>query len=271
LMTSVSEPGAFLNKAGSLDHVARSNAERLRDLRAAKRELAATHADAGREFAAERATQQKLTKTKDAILASVARQEKLVAKLVTADERAAAARAAAAQRAAALRLFARKRAAADAATERAQRARASRDANRAEPPADRDNSSGDNGGDNAVANVPVTGRGAAAVRFAYDQIGKPYSWGQDGMGSFDCSGLTSRAWGSAGVSLSHSSRAQFGEGRRVSRSEIEPGDLVFFGSPIHHVGIYVGGGQMINAPQTGDQVGVRAAFRGDYVGAVRPG
>jgi cell wall-associated NlpC family hydrolase len=119
--------------------------------------------------------------------------------------------------------------------------------------------------------VAVTGRGAAAVRFAYEQLGKPYSWGQDGMSSFDCSGLTSRAWAAAGVSLSHSSRAQAGEGRRVSRSELQPGDLVFFGSPIHHVGIYVGGGQMINAPQSGESIGVRYAFRGDYAGAVRPG
>ena len=78
------------------------------------------------------------------------------------------------------------------------------------------------------------------------------------------------AWGHAGVSLPHSSQAQYGSGQHVSRADIQPGDLVFFGSPIHHVGMYVGNGNMIDAPQTGDVVKIQSAFRGDYVGAVRP-
>jgi cell wall-associated NlpC family hydrolase len=270
LMTSVSEPAAFLDKASALDHVARSNAERLRDLRAARRELAATQADANRAYAAEQATQRKLTKTRDLIVAAVARQEKLVATLVTADERAAAARAAAEQRAAAA-LLAHKREVASLAAKRSRLLRASRNNVRSAPESNGAGNGDSSAGGDPGGDVPVTGRGAVAVRFAYAQIGKPYSWGQDGMSSYDCSGLTSRAWAAAGVSLSHSSRAQAGEGRRVSRSELQPGDLVFFGSPIHHVGIYVGGGQMINAPQSGDTIGVRNAFRGDYAGAVRPG
>jgi cell wall-associated NlpC family hydrolase len=71
------------------------------------------------------------------------------------------------------------------------------------------------------------------------------------------------------VSLPHYSRAQFNEGRHVSQGELMPGDLVFFGSPIHHMGLYVGGGNMIHAPQTGDVVKVSSAFRSDYAGAVR--
>jgi len=61
------------------------------------------------------------------------------------------------------------------------------------------------------------------------------------------------------------------DSQRVGRSELQPGDLVFFGSPIHHVGIYVGGGKMINSPETGERVGVRSMERGDYVGGGRPG
>ena len=117
---------------------------------------------------------------------------------------------------------------------------------------------------------PASGRPRVAVQAAYDQLGKPYSWGASGPSSYDCSGLTMWAWGKAGVSLPHSSQAQYSSGRHVSRSNIEPGDLVFFGSPIHHVGIYIGGGNMIDAPHSGDVVKIQPAFRDDYVGAVRP-
>ena len=112
-------------------------------------------------------------------------------------------------------------------------------------------------------------RGALVVRAAYAELGKPYVWAADGPDTFDCSGLTMFVWAKAGVSLPHSSRAQFGEGTRVSQGELRPGDLVFFGSPIHHVGIFVGGGSYIAAPQTGDVVSVRSMGRSDYVGAVR--
>jgi cell wall-associated NlpC family hydrolase len=74
-----------------------------------------------------------------------------------------------------------------------------------------------------------------------------------------------------GVGLPHSSRAQYNVGQRVSRANLKPGDLVFFGrSRIHHVGIYVGGNQYIHAPSTGDVVKVSSLNRTDYVGAVRP-
>lgn len=77
-------------------------------------------------------------------------------------------------------------------------------------------------------------------------------------------------WAKAGVSLPHSSKAQYAGGRKVSRDDLQPGDLVFYGSPIHHVGIYVGGSKMISAPHSGDVVKLQDALRKDYVGAVRP-
>jgi cell wall-associated NlpC family hydrolase len=117
---------------------------------------------------------------------------------------------------------------------------------------------------------PASGRAGVAVREAYRKLGSPYKWAAAGPDRFDCSGLTMWVWGKAGVSLPHSSKAQYSGGRKVSRGDLAPGDLVFYGSPIHHVGIYVGGGRMISAPQTGDVVKVQNAFRGDYVGAVRP-
>jgi cell wall-associated NlpC family hydrolase len=78
------------------------------------------------------------------------------------------------------------------------------------------------------------------------------------------------AWASAGVSLPHSSQAQFASLPHVSEAQLAPGDLVFFGSPIHHVGMYLGGGMMIHAPQTGDVVKISAVWRSDYAGAARP-
>lgn len=114
-------------------------------------------------------------------------------------------------------------------------------------------------------------RGAAAVRWAETALGRPYVWAASGPGSFDCSGLTMWAYGRAGVSLPHSSRSQIGSGTRVARSDLQPGDLVFFGSPIHHVGMYVGGGDFIEAPHAGASVRIASlGGRGDYAGACRP-
>jgi len=84
------------------------------------------------------------------------------------------------------------------------------------------------------------------------------------------SGLTSWVWRAAGVSLPRTSRDQYAQGRKVARADIQPGDLVYFGDPIHHVGIYIGDGQMISAPQSGDRVKIQSAFRSDFVGATRP-
>jgi peptidoglycan DL-endopeptidase CwlO len=117
---------------------------------------------------------------------------------------------------------------------------------------------------------PVKGGASTAVAVAAQQIGKPYEWAAEGPDSFDCSGLTMYAWGKAGVSLVHSSGAQYQSLPHVSRAQLRPGDLVFFGSPIHHVGIYEGGGVMINAPETGENVRRDSIARADYAGAARP-
>jgi cell wall-associated NlpC family hydrolase len=110
-----------------------------------------------------------------------------------------------------------------------------------------------------------------AVAYAKAQLGKPYIWGAEGPRGFDCSGLTMMAWKSAGVSIPRVSRAQYGIGRHInSMSALEPGDLVFFGHPIHHVGMYVGNGTMIEAPYTGANVRYHSINRSDYAGATRP-
>ncbi|HYH30427.1 MAG TPA: NlpC/P60 family protein [Pseudonocardia sp.] len=103
---------------------------------------------------------------------------------------------------------------------------------------------------------PITGSGVGveALRAAMTKLGQPYKWGAEGPSRFDCSGLVSWAFKQVGVTLPRSSRQQAHVGTPVSRSELRPGDLVFFYQPVSHVGIYVGDGKMINAPQTGDVV-----------------
>ncbi|MGY1590678.1 C40 family peptidase [Geodermatophilus sp. SYSU D00708] len=110
---------------------------------------------------------------------------------------------------------------------------------------------------------------AAVLEKALAQVGDPYVWGGTGPDGFDCSGLTSYAYAAAGVSLPHSSRAQSGMGVAVSRSQLQPGDLVFFGSPVYHVGIYVGGGKMVHARTFGQPVAVTSVDMGGYSGARR--
>jgi cell wall-associated NlpC family hydrolase len=114
-----------------------------------------------------------------------------------------------------------------------------------------------------------SGSAAAAVAYARAQVGKPYCYGGEGPGCFDCSGLTMMAWRQAGVSLPHSSSAQFNVGRRISAGELRPGDLVFYYSPISHVSIYIGGGQRISATHTGDYVRVQS-LGSSIVGYARP-
>jgi peptidoglycan DL-endopeptidase CwlO len=125
-------------------------------------------------------------------------------------------------------------------------------------------------GNPSSASPAPTSAASQAVIYAKAQLGKPYVWSAEGPNSFDCSGLTMTAWRSAGVSIPRVAAAQYGMGRHISRSALEPGDLVFFGSPIHHVGMYVGGGMMIEAPYTGQVVRYHTIDRSDYAGATRP-
>ena len=119
---------------------------------------------------------------------------------------------------------------------------------------------------------PPVGHGAAAaVATAEAQIGKPYVYGAAGPDSFDCSGLTMYSWRAGGVSLSHSSQSQYSETTHIPISAVQPGDLLFYYSDLHHVGMYVGGGMMVEAPHTGANVREVPMRLDSLVGAGRPG
>jgi cell wall-associated NlpC family hydrolase len=120
-------------------------------------------------------------------------------------------------------------------------------------------------------------QGNTAANFAISQIGKPYQWGAIGPSTYDCSGLAMIAWQHAGVSILHYTGDQWVEGVHVSLNDLQRGDLVFYATnnadpnTIHHVGIYIGGGNMVDAPYTGVDVRIDSIYQpGVPIGAVRP-
>ncbi len=113
--------------------------------------------------------------------------------------------------------------------------------------------------------------GAQALQAAITREGDPYVWGAAGSGEFDCSGLVVWAYAQEGISLPHYTGSLWNSGMHVARSDLEPGDLVFFFSDISHVGIYIGDGMMIDAPDFGESVRVEPVYWSAYDGAVRIG
>jgi cell wall-associated NlpC family hydrolase len=119
-------------------------------------------------------------------------------------------------------------------------------------------------------NYPPAHGADAAVRAAYSALGVPYRYGGADMNGFDCSGLTMWSWAHAGVYLPHSAAMQYAVTRHVSTSDLQPGDLLFFYTPISHVAMYIGGGREIAASHTGTVVSIYPVDWGNFVGAGRP-
>ncbi|MCG3756472.1 MULTISPECIES: NlpC/P60 family protein [unclassified Amycolatopsis] len=130
------------------------------------------------------------------------------------------------------------------------------------------NAQKDTGGDISVDLANAGPAAAAAVQAALSQRGKPYEWGATGPSSYDCSGLMQWAYRQAGISLPRSSQQQSQTGTPVPRSQLQPGDLVFYYTPVSHVGMYIGNGMMVHAPTTGDVVKI-SPLQSQYVGARR--
>jgi cell wall-associated NlpC family hydrolase len=131
------------------------------------------------------------------------------------------------------------------------------------------------GGSGSYFNTVSASTEQAALNYAESQIGKPYEWGASGPDTYDCSGLVMWAYAQVGVSVDHWTGFQWNEGAHIALSDLRAGDLVFFATntndpnTIHHVGMYIGDGQMVEAPYTGANVRISSAFRDDLIGAVR--
>jgi cell wall-associated NlpC family hydrolase len=247
---TASSPQAFLDKVATLQAVANSQTQMLAEVAAAQREQEQAQATARAAFAQQAGATKQMQADRASVVAAAHQEQQILHKLQAREAaiiraaKARAARIAAEQAAAALR-------------ERAAAAAAAANALASQP-----------------VNQPVvrgSGGASVAVQWAYRELGKPYQWGAAGPNSFDCSGLTMYVWAKAGVYLDHYTGSQWNEGAHVSREQLQPGDLVFFGSDLHHVGLYIGNGNMIEAPYTGANVRISPAFRPDYAGAVRPG
>jgi cell wall-associated NlpC family hydrolase len=257
----------FIGRVSALQAVSTSESANLVNVEAARRVQQQAQADASAALAAQRSDTTVMAADRSQILDAAAKEQTILANLQAKE--AAIIRAAKAAKAKAAQLAA-ERVAATLAREKAAAAEAAREvaAQPVSPPPPLPQ---------PAPHVSAAGGAATAVAWAKAELGKPYVWGAAGPDSFDCSGLAMYVWAKAGVQLEHFTGDQWNEGTHVSQSQLEPGDLVFFAyntsdpSTIHHVGIYVGGGQMIDAPYTGVDVRYDPAFRPDYIGAVRPG
>jgi cell wall-associated NlpC family hydrolase len=114
-------------------------------------------------------------------------------------------------------------------------------------------------------------KGEKALAYAKKQLGDPYRRRGTGPNGWDCSGLTMKAWQAAGVKLPHSAGQQYRIGKKISKSDLRSGDLVFFYRGISHVGLYAGNGKVIHAPRPGKQVSYIKMSHMPYMGARRPG
>jgi cell wall-associated NlpC family hydrolase len=225
----------FLDQSAGLEEVAQYQATEVAEASAAQRQVAAATVLHNAQIAKQKTLVSSISSKRAQVQSLLAQAKQVVARLTAAQQARLAAQQAAANR--------------HAQSER---------------------SSAPSAPTGGTYHGPATGSAGAAVKYAYAQLGKPYVWGGAGPNSFDCSGLTMEAWNAAGVSLPHNAAMQQSDIPSVSLSAMQPGDLIFFGSPAFHVGIYVGGGNMIQAPHTGADVEVTPVSYMTPSGAGRP-
>jgi cell wall-associated NlpC family hydrolase len=224
----------FLDQTAGLEEVAQFQAGEVAEANAAQRTVAAATVLHDAQIARQKTLVTSMSSKKHQVENLLAQAKNVVARLTAAQQRALAAQQA------------------------SQNRHAKAEQGSAPPPP------------HSVYSGPATGSAAAAVKYAYAQLGKPYVWGGAGPNSFDCSGLTMMSWNAAGVSLPHNAAMQQSDVPSVSLSALQPGDLIFFGSPAFHVGIYIGGGNMIQAPHTGADVEITPVSYMSPSGAGRP-
>jgi len=128
----------------------------------------------------------------------------------------------------------------------------------------------DNTGVVAAGAAGASAQGAKAVAYALAQRGKPYEWGAEGPGSYDCSGLTSQAWAGAGTPIPRTSQEQWRQLKHVDIKDMRPGDLIVYFADASHIAMYIGDGQMVHAPRPGRYVTVAGAGSMPILGVVRP-
>ncbi len=245
-LLTTSDPSQFLDQSTSLSTLAREQNNMLAQVQAANLTLASDEQAEAQQVAQLRAISVKVNAAQSQVNAKLLAAQGILSGL-QADQRLAYQRAVAAKRAAAV------------AASRVAIVRAT--------------ASSSHSSSHHHFSVSGSGGAASAVRFAEAQVGKGYVYGAAGPNVYDCSGLTMRAWQAGGVSLPHQSAEQYSVVQHISRSDLQPGDLLFFYPSIHHVGIYIGGGEFVHAANPGQGVIVSSLsgyWTSVLVGAGRP-
>ncbi|MER7706181.1 NlpC/P60 family protein [Kitasatospora sp. NPDC097605] len=270
LMLSAS-PDNFLNQADALNQAGSTQSGALKELQEQQRRLDQDRTETQAKLAELESTTQQLKSSKEDVQGKLQKAQDLLNTLTEQERQAIRAAEEKAAAEAKAKADAAKAEAAKAAKEKADAERASRDTNRSNLSAPTSGSSGSSGSSTAAAPAAEAAkpaapaangsRAAAAIAAAESKLGAPYVYGATGPNSFDCSGLTGWAYAQAGVSLPRTSQAQATAGTQIGKdiSKAQPGDLVIFYGDRHHVGIYVGGGQVIHAPKPGASVRYEAA------------
>jgi cell wall-associated NlpC family hydrolase len=267
-MLGADGPESLLYRVNTLNVISRAQRDATQALDAARIYQLAVRQEAQATLARAGAAAHAADRARHRAESAVASQTAVLAGLKQRRRELAALLADARQHASALeraRLVALAQARAQAAARAAARAAA-----KAQQTADQTGATGDVQGTVSAATEQQ------ALTYAESQIGKPYEWGAAGPDTYDCSGLVMWAYAQVGVTLDHWTGYQWQEGARISTSAVRPGDLLFFATntsdpnTIHHVGIYIGNGQMVEAPYTGANVRISSAWRPDLIGAVRP-
>ncbi|GGO92042.1 C40 family peptidase [Wenjunlia tyrosinilytica] len=254
------DPQAYFDQTHIMTRLGNNQRHAVEDFQDKQANTARKRLEASRSLGRLTKAQRELAVEKRTVQDKLGKARKLLARL-TAEERAR------------LKELERKKAA--EALERAKKLEQERKAreaaeNKAQQSGGSDSGSGGGTGDSGTSGGSQTTQAAKAVAFARAQLGKPYVWGATGPNSYDCSGLTQAAWKAAGVSLPRTTWDQVKAGRRVSTSQLKPGDLIFFYNDISHVGMYIGNGRMIHAPKPGDTVKIAPITEMPIYGNVRP-
>ncbi|MDX6330397.1 MAG: peptidoglycan DL-endopeptidase CwlO [Streptomycetaceae bacterium] len=233
-----SDPQALLDQAHTMDRMSTQEAQVLDDYRTQQAAISTQRTEAVQSLSKLTTSQQSLQTEKKTVQTKLAAAQKLLNSL-TAQQKAKLAALQKQQEAAAT-----KKAVAFAAKSQSSSSSSS------------SSSSGTSTGTSTGtgSSSAYATKAAKAIAFAQAQLGKPYVYGATGPNSYDCSGLTQAAWAAAGISIPRTTYTQINAGTRVSASQLQPGDLVFFYSGVSHVGLYIGGGMMIHAPHTGTVV-----------------
>ena len=235
-----SDPAHYLDNAALADRIGTRQASAVERVRRELRQIGRLRSEADGRLAELRERQRELRKQKKAVTGKLAEAKRLLDRLPAAERTGVGA------------------GAGDTGTaaDRASRSGSDRSGPSGELPS------------GALPKAPDS-RSAAAVAYAYKALGSPYVWGATGPNAFDCSGLTQAAYRSAGISLPRTTYSQINAGPRIPRSQLQPGDLVFFYSGISHVGLYIGDGKMIHAPNPSAPVRIAPIDQMPFAGATR--